>query len=407
MDDFEVSMRRANSRRRAISAVVLITALTASCTVRPPPTPTTPATPGDVPLIALEQPPALTDDGNRAALKLAIERSLAYYDRRSVDEILRFGPDEITVGSMRTSLAALLPLLAPDATDGEWLTALEDRFTFYRAPTTDGALFTGYYVPTIEARLSSDDEFRYPIHGRPRDLVTLAPALVENVACRRDIVGRVEGGRLVPYYTRAEIEGSNPAQAPIIAWTRDPVDLFFLQIQGSGTIELPDGSRKTVGYAATNGHPYVSIGRLLLQRGELAPGQASQANIRAWVAEDPDTRSALLHENPRYVFFRLLDRPPEGSLGVAVTGGRSIATDETLYPAGALAFIRLPGKGDAPDLARLVLNQDAGGAIRGRGRVDLFFGAGDAAGIAAGRIKTRGELYFLAPRLEAGDERTR
>ena len=384
-----------------------MSALTASCTVRPPPTPGTPSTPpapGDPALVALEHPPALADDGNRAALRLAIERSLAYYDRRPVDEILQFGTEEITVGAMRTSLAAVLPLLTPDATDAEWLTTLEDRFTFYRATTTDGALFTGYYVPTIEARLQPSDEFRYPIHGRPSDLVTLAPELVEDVACRRDIVGRVESGRLVPYYTRAEIESGNPSQARTLAWTRDPVDLFFLQIQGSGTLALPDGSRKTVGFAATNGHPYVSIGRLLLQRGEIAPGQASQANIRAWVAEDPDTRAALLHENPRYVFFRMLDRPPEGSLGVAVTGGRSIATDETLYPAGALAFIRLPGVGDKPDLRRFVLNQDAGGAIRGRGRVDLFFGAGTAAGIAAGRVKTRGELYFLAPRLEAGDE---
>ena len=164
---------------------------------------------------------------------------------------------------------------------------------------------------------------------------------------------------------------------------------------------LPDGGRKTVAFAATNGHPYVSIGRLLIERGELAPGQASQANIRAWVAEDPETRAPVLHENPRYVFFQLVDRPAEGSLGVPVTGGRSIATDDALYPPGALAFIRLPGRDEAPDLARFVLNQDTGGAIRGRGRVDLFFGAGSPAGAAAGRLKTRGELYFLAPRIAA------
>lgn len=390
MDVFEVSMRRAFS-----AAVLAVIAVAAGCTVRPP---AVPVTPEDPPLVRLESPPALADDGDPAALALAVERSLAYYDRRPADETLRFGGDAVSVGAMRDSLTALLSLLASETDEAAWLAELARRFTIYRAPTTDGALFTGYYVPTIDSRLSPDDEFRYPIHGRPNDLVTLAPELVESIACRRDIVGRVEQGHLVPYYTRAEIEGGRVPNMPIIAWARDPVDLFFLQIQGSGTLALPDGRRQTIGFAATNGHPYVSIGRLLLQRGELAPGQASQANIRAWVAADPDTRATLLHENPRYVFFQLLDRPPEGSLGVAVTGGRSIATDQTLYPPGALAFIRLPGPGDAADLTRFVLNQDSGGAIRGRGRVDLFFGAGDSAGAAAGGLKTRGELYFLAPR---------
>jgi membrane-bound lytic murein transglycosylase A len=382
-------------RRAGVVAVALALAATAgACRPRLEPEPEVPP----ATLVRVAQPPAFGDDGEREDLALAIRRSLAYYATRPAEEPLHFGSETVTVAAMRAGLEAVLPLLTAPTDDGAWLDELTRRFTVYRAPAPGGALFTAYYVPTLEARPRADGEFRYPIFGRPPDLVTLAPELTSNVNCRSDIVGRVEHGRLVPYYTRAEIEGGAVPHAPILAWARDPVDLFFLHIQGSGTLALPGGVQQTIGFAATNGRPYVSIGTLLLERGELAPGQASQANIRAWVAAAPAERTPLLHQNPRFVFFRPMSTPPEGSLGVPVTAGRSIATDQALYPPGALAFVRLPGSGDAPGLARLVLNQDSGGAIRGPGRVDLFFGAGDEAGRAAGRVKTRGELYFLAPR---------
>jgi membrane-bound lytic murein transglycosylase A len=166
-------------------------------------------------------------------------------------------------------------------------------------------------------------------------------------------------------------------------------------------LTFPDGSRRTIGFAASNGRPYVSIGRILVDRGAFTADQASMPAIRDWVTAHPGEADTLLHENPRYVFFRELDGPPLGSLGVPVTAGRTIATDPAVFPPGALAFIRVPARGADPALVRLVLNQDAGAAIRGTGRVDVYFGAGADAEATAGRMRANGELYVLAPRRAA------
>ena len=386
-------------RSRALAlALVAATAVAGGCRPRLEPAP---AAGPAVALVRLASPPALADDGDRAALAVAIERSLDYYHGQPDDRVLEFGDDRVTVAEMRAGLAGLLALVAADASLEHVLAEVERRFAFYRAPAEDGALFTGYYVPTIAARLAPDAEYRFPILGRPHDLVVVPRAGFPDATCREDVVGRVVDGRLVPYWTRAEIEAGAVPRAPVLAWARNAVDLFFLQIQGSGTLALPGDVRRTIGFAATNGRPYVSIGTLLIERGELEPHRASQGAIREWAAAHPDRVDEILHANPRFVFFRPLETLPEGNLGVPVTAGRSIATDQSLYPPGTLALIRLPAAGGAPGLTRLVLNQDTGGAIRGPGRVDLFFGAGDEAGTAAGRFKARGELYFLAPRAGA------
>src|SRR6185436_10324117 len=217
-------------------------------------------------------------------------------------------------------------------------------------------------------------------------------------ACREQLTGRVARGTLVPYYSRAEIDGGKVAQAPVLAWVEDAVGLFFLQVQGSGVLTFPDGSRRTIGFAASNGLPYVSIGRVLVERGELTLDQASMPGIRRWIETHPGEGDRLLQSNPRYVFFRQLDGPPVGSLGVPVTGGRTIATDPAVFPPGALAFVHVPALGPSGALSRLVFNQDAGAAIRGNGRVDVYFGAGPEAENTAGRLRSPGELYFLAPR---------
>jgi membrane-bound lytic murein transglycosylase A len=374
--------------------------------------------------VRLATPPPLADDGDRAGLGAALGASLAYLRRLPQDRTLDFGPDRVPVGRMIAALESLAAFLDHAPSDEALAAEVARRFVVYRAPAPEGALFTGYYLPALAASLTPDARFRYPVRGRPGDLVTVAPADFPQAACREPIAGRVSGGRLTPYFTRAEIEAGAARDAPVLAWVDDPVALFFLQIQGSGTLVLADGTRLPVGYAATNGHPYVSVGTLLVESGRLPLEEASMQGIRRWIAAHPEERERVLHANPRYVFFRPLAGPAVGSLGVPVTAGRTIATDPALYPPGALAFIRLPGghagagamaapgkvatakdaaaRGRAPDLTRLVLNQDAGGAIRGPGRVDLFFGAGPDAGEAAGRFKHRGELYFLAPREDAG-----
>ncbi len=386
-----LSMRGRRIRARVAIAAAL--ALLGGCLpARVPPT---------VPpiLVALASHPPLVDDGDPATLAAALRASVAYYARLSRDRVLEIAGERIAVGSMQDALASLATFVdghpAPDVLARE----LDRRFRVYGAATTTGVLYTGYYLPTLGARPTRDARFRFPALGRPPDLISVAPAdFAVECAAGTTIVGRAERGRLVPYPTRAEIEAS--AVAPVLAWVDDPVALFFLQIQGTGRLAFPDGSRPLVGFAASNGRPYVSVGKLLVDEGRLSLDEASMDGIRRWIAAHPDERERVLHANPRYVFFGRLAGEAVGSLGVPVTGGRTIATDPAVYPPGVLAFVRMPATSQPPTdaLSRLVLNQDAGAAIRGPNRVDVFFGEGPDAETRAGRLHTRGDLYVLVPR---------
>lgn len=351
------------------------------------------------PLQPLRQPPRLVDQGDRASLVAAVRESLHYFEQLPADRMLQIGTPTVTAGAMRAGMAGLLDYLARDPSADDLAAELNQRFVVYRAGPTSDVLFTGYYLPTLAARRQPDTRFRIPVLGRPADLVSASLAdLGAPCACREQVVGRVVQGALAPYFTRAEIDAGALGTAPVLAWVEDPVGLFFLQVQGSGVLIFPDGSRRAIGFAASNGRPYVSIGRVLVERGELGLDQASMQGIRDWVAAHPTEAQKLLHENPRYVFFRSLDGPPLGSTGVAVTAGRTIATDPAVFPPGALAFVRVPARGADPAFSRLVLNQDAGAAIRGPGRVDIYFGAGSEAESTAGRLRANGELYVLVPR---------
>lgn len=343
--------------------------------------------------------PRIADDGPRPALITAVGESLGYFERLPADRIVRFGTTTRTAGAMRSSFAALAAYLATNPSSEALTAELARRFEVHRATPPEGVLFTGYYLPSLPARATRDGEFRIPVLGRPPDLVTAALGdLGEPCSCREQVVGRVVRGALTPYPTRAEIESGAAAGAPALAWVADPVGLFFLQIQGSGVLTSSDGGQRTIGFAASNGRPYVSIGKLLVDRGQLPREQASMAGIRDWIARHPTDGARLLQENPRYVFFRQLEGPPVGSLGVPVTPGRTIATDPAVFPPGALAFVHVPATGASRALSRLVVNQDAGAAIRGAGRVDVYFGAGPEAEATAGSLRSPGELYFLAPR---------
>ncbi len=343
--------------------------------------------------------PRVADDGTRPELIAAVDQSLRYFERLPADRVVQFGATSRTAGQMRASFAALAALLATNPTPEALTAELARGFEIHRAVPPEGVLFTGYYLPTLPARRTRDGEFRTPVLGRPPDLVTVALGdLGAPCGCREQVVGRVVRGALAPYATRAEIESGSAGGAPALAWTADPVGLFFLQIQGSGVLTFPDGSASTIGFAASNGRPYVSIGKLLVDRGVLPLERASMAGIRDWIASHPGEGARLLQENPRYVFFRELAGPPVGSLGVPVTPGRTIATDPAVFPPGALAFVHVPATEASRALGRLVVNQDTGAAIRGPGRVDVYFGAGAEAEATAGRLRSPGELYFLAPR---------
>jgi membrane-bound lytic murein transglycosylase A len=389
MDTFPLSTRARRAFGLALIAGLLVTA---ACAPRA-------RTPAGAPLHKVAALPGVADDGARPALIAAVGESVRYFERLPSDRPVQFGTTTRTAGAMRNAFAAFAGYLATNPSPDALAAELARRFEIHRATTPGGVLFTGYYLPSLPAHAVRDAEFRTPVLGRPPDLVTVALGdLGAPCSCREQVVGRVTRGALSPYPTRAEIESGVAADAPTLAWVADPVGLFFLQIQGSGVLTFPDGTERTIGFAASNGRPYVSVGKLLVDRGELPLERASMAGIRDWIARHPAEGARLLHENPRYVFFRQLDGAPVGSLGVPVTPGRTIATDPAVFPPGALAWVHVPATGGSRPLSRLVLNQDTGAAIRGPGRVDVYFGAGSDAEATAGSLRSPGELYFLAPR---------
>lgn len=363
-----------------------------------------------------ERPPAIADDLDVDSLRAAIRQSLAYLAKLPPDRIVGQQPRRFTAREIKQSLIAFEKLLDLWPCTSCMEQAIAARFELLPS-STDGAaadvLFTGYYQPLIRGSLVPTDRFRYPIYGKPADLivaekVTLAPEMTVE-----KIFGRADGEQFMPYYSRREIEtGLLRGRGLEIAWIEDPIDLFFLHIQGSGVIELPDGRRLGVGYAGQNGRPYRSIGRLLIDRGEIPAEEMSMQRLRRYLGERRDELGEVLDHNESYVFFRVLEGGPLGSLEVPVTAGRTIATDARLFPKGALALIQtevpvLDSSGELigwRPVTRFVLNQDTGGAIRGLQRADLYFGAGDQPGGLAGYMNRRGRIFFLAPKpgAEAG-----
>lgn len=273
---------------------------------------------------------------------------------------------------------------------------------FYPVDLDGNGQLTGYYEPLVEVRAEPDEEFSMAIRARPSDLLTGDLGQFMAGLDGQTIVGRANEAqrRFEPYRTRADIEGMNLGVP--LAWGR-PIDVFFLQIQGSGRLVFPDGHQARAQFAAHNGKPYVSIGRLLVERGELTLDNASKQDIEAWLQRGgPDAWQPLFDENPRYVFFTLReltdpDEGPTGSQGAPLTPMASLAVDPRHHAWGVPVFLRadLP---DAPGWSGVVITQDAGGAIRGPLRGDLFYGWGYEAGERAGRQNSQAEWTLLLPR---------
>jgi len=272
-------------------------------------------------------------------------------------------------------------------------------------------LFTGYYEPLLHAvpdEITADtllpQPAGVPLYARPDDLVTVDLGRFKPEWKGESITGRVTAGTLVPYYTRAEIEQGalseeKTGQKIAIVHVTDPVDAFFLHIQGSGQVMLQDGSVLRVGYAAQNGHKYVAIGKALIERGALTRENVSMQTIRAWLEDNPAEAQALMNENPSYVFFQSLTGDgPLGAEGVALTPGRSLAVDRKKIPYGAPIYLDVEEPEGQGRIARLMVAQDTGGAIRGTVRGDFFWGAGAQAAHKAGLMKSRGHAWILLPR---------
>ncbi|MDY0292259.1 MAG: MltA domain-containing protein [Desulfuromonadaceae bacterium] len=283
-------------------------------------------------------------------------------------------------------------------------TFFECYFTPWQLQNADGSqegTITGYYVPDIDASCEPDSTYRYPIFSRPKDMLVIDLSDVYPELGKYRLRGRVEGTRVVPYWDRAAIESDHARiDADPLFWVRDPVELFFLHIQGSGRVNLADGSKVMINYADQNGHPYRSIGKLLLERNEMTRDQMSMQNIARWGEENPHKIHTLLNENPSYVFFtpQPMDEPtPPGAQGVPLTSRRSLAVDRSYVPLGAPVFIATRWPREDKPLQQLMVAQDTGGAIKGRVRGDFFWGVGDDAGWHAGAMKYPGRMWVLLP----------
>jgi membrane-bound lytic murein transglycosylase A len=271
-------------------------------------------------------------------------------------------------------------------------------------------MVTGYYEPLLDGSRARSARYNVPLYAAPDDLLTIDLTELYPELKGKRLRGRVEGKRVIPYWSRAEIEnGSAPVADKALVYVGDPVEAFFLQIQGSGRVRLAEGGIMRVGYADQNGHPYVSIGRILVERGEMPLEKASLQGIRDWGRHNPEKLGPLLDENPSYVFFREVAPPapgtldaqidgPFGSLGVPLLRERAIAVDPRSVPLGAPVYLATTYPLSTRPLTRLVLAQDTGGAIRGAVRADFFWGFGDEAGREAGRMKQDGRMWILWPK---------
>ncbi len=267
--------------------------------------------------------------------------------------------------------------------------------------STEG-LMTGYYVPDLKGSRYASSEYPYPLYRRPNDLLVIDLSDVYPDLSDYRLRGRLDGHRVIPYWNRGDIDSfDRPLAGEELFWVKDPVELFFLHIQGSGRILLDDGSAVMVNYADQNGHPYRSIGKYMLDRGIMERSQMSMQNIRKWARNNPAEVDNLLNQNPSYVFFRELGadvKSPPGALGVALTPGRSLAVDRRYIPLGAPVFVETTWPNSDKQLKRLMVAQDTGGAIKGRIRGDFFWGMGDEAGALAGRMKQTAKFWVLLPK---------
>lgn len=353
--------------------------------------------------------PEFKDDMALDGLCRAIEQSLGHYRKLDPDQAIVFGKDAFTVAEVMNAMAEFSAFVGQKPSERGLREFIHRRFRLYRAggPEGEGVKFTGYYEPVVTGALARSDAFSHPIYGKPRDLATVDLSGFSEELQGKRITGRWTGATFVPYHDRSAIETSGVMEgyADILAWTDDPVGLFFLQVQGSGRLVLENGQMLYLQYAASNGRPYRSIGKWLVEEGRIEQERMSMQAIREYLAAHPEEVDGILRVNPSYVFFQAGKDGPRGSIGVELTPGRSIATDHRLFPKGVLAFMMaqkplIDAQSQIQgwrDFSRFVVNQDTGGAIRGPARADIFWGSGDYAAIAAGHLQHTGVLYFLAP----------
>jgi len=352
--------------------------------------------------------PKFSDDMDRESLIQGVRRNIEYLDRLAPETVFHYGPHNFSCQQVRESQEAFLDLLSRGLDAEQLSREIRKKFRVYRATGREGngrVLFTGYYEPIYEGRRVRDEVFRYPLYRLPSDLIRIDLSPFGEKFKGESLVARIDGKKVQPYFSRSQIEGEKvlDGKGLEIAWLKDPLDVFFLHIQGSGRVRLPEGKDLLVHYQASNGRPYRSIGRYMIDKGFLAREEMSMQAMRRYLTEHPEVRDEVLNQNPSYIFFQQVETGPWGSLGVLLTPGRSVALDPRIFPKGALGFIscQKPVVNDRGDIiswtpfSRFVLNQDSGGAIKGAGRADIFWGSGPYAELAAGHLQHEGDLFVL------------
>lgn len=362
-----------------------------------------PATP-----VAPQEPPAATGDSNAAGLGVVsgpAVSSLGLGGTRGSRTVVAFAlscpglmrrPDNsglTSPGDWNEACAAASDSSGSDAGD------FFERY-FVAVQVGDGrSLATGYFEPEIAGSRTRAPGYEVPVYARPRDLVDVELGDFASDLAGRKIRGKLSQTRLVPYDDRTAIEsGSLEGRAAVIAWAADAVEFFFLQVQGSGRLRLPDGGIMRIGYASQNGQPYTGIGALMKTRGLLAPGESSMQGIMAWLRRNPDEGRRIMQENRSVVFFsELTGDGPKGAMGYVVTPEISVAADPKFVPLGAPVWLSL----DRAEPNGIWIAQDTGGAIKGSNRFDTFWGAGDRARAIAGGMSARGSALVLLPKVAA------
>lgn len=403
-------------------ALLLGIALLSGCaheSVKPPPLPPS-VTPAEVlvcpatpePSVCPELPPPSTEplappEDPRAFLNATTTAKIPGWAQDSFNDALeafRKGCPALIGQKSWNRVCAQAELAAGDPARAQAFFANEfDAFQVLAFATeSPTGTVTGYYEPLLNGSRTRTARYKFPLYSPPQDLITVDLSDLHPDLKHRRLRGRLEGTRLVPYFSREDIDGSKtPLKGLELVWVDDAVESLFLQIQGSGQIQFENGERMRVGYADQNGHPFRGIGGLLVRRGELRLEQASMQGIKDWARRHPRKVQQYMNANPSYVFFRELapDLPgPLGALGVPLTAQRSVAIDPRIVPLGAPVFLSTTFPASPQPLQRLMVAQDTGGAIAGPARADFFWGFGDAAGKQAGRMKQNGHMWVLLPK---------
>ena len=343
------------------------------------------------------------DDMSRESLKEAIHKQLSVMEHADLTRRVRIGPRRVTRQHLVDTLHAFMNLLEQDISDEEFNRHLNEQFEvitagYHRAGRP--VVFTGYYTPIIPARREKTQDFVFPLYQKPEWYPETRAAL--NSQGTGFHLTQVSDRSLL---TREDIDGDQALsnQQLELAWLKDDLERYFLHIQGSGYLAFPDGTLQAVQYMGSNHFPYHSVGKQMLKDGVIKPAQGSMQGMKHYFRDHPENIDKYLFRNNRYIFFQMSSSSPRGSGGAELVAGRSIATDKSLYPAGALVHITVekPILNDELEItgwqkvSRFVIDQDTGSAIKGPGRVDLYFGVGEPAGAAAGHYKRTGHMTYL------------